>query len=88
MNRFRLRCLMHYEEATQVFGISVDPNSGVAAAMEVPERHLTSACNVCLGGFATAAWDGGLRLFSKGQGLALAELPSGGFVPVMVRFND
>jgi len=31
------------------------------------------------GGFATAAWDGGLRLFTKGQGFfPLAELPSGG----------
>ncbi|CAE7871427.1 unnamed protein product [Symbiodinium microadriaticum] len=30
------------------------------------------------GGFATAAWDGGLRLFGTGQGSALAELRSGG----------
>ena len=45
--------------------------------LEVSEssRRRTS---VWLGGFATAAWDGGLRLFGTGQGSALAELRSGG----------
>ena len=74
MNRFRLRCLMHYEEATQVFGISVDPNSGVAAAMEVPKRHLTSKQRLvprrlCHGGLGrrAAALHEGPRVFSPGR---------------------